>query len=109
MDETHGRDGRGTHYRSAETGRLVAKSDDAAAFWRRTAVSLAGVLLVLSAVGMGPAWLGVPGALTGLYGVSMSYTDRRYSHWYGLLVAIICFGGPVVMALRAVRDLLGLR
>lgn len=98
MSQHHRPDGRSTHYIDAD-GKTVAKLENTAGFAAWTVLSAVGLSLVLLSFG-GPAWLVIPGALLALFGVSQSHPYRQYTHWYGLIVAVLAIGGPIAHLLN---------
>lgn len=101
MTQHHRPNGRSTHYVDAD-GQTVAKLDRTAGFVAWTVLSAVGLSLVLVSF-TGPAWLVIPGALVALFAVSQSHPYRQYTHWYGLVAAVLAIGGPLAHLL----DLLG--
>ena len=100
-DPLHRRDGRATHFEDTE-GNLVVREDNPTKFAVFTGISLVGMALVVASFTWSP-WLLLPGSLLALFGVSQSHQYTLYTHWYGLLVALVAFGGPLLH----VRNLLG--
>ncbi|WP_309126286.1 hypothetical protein [Kocuria sp.] len=94
MTEHHRLDGRSTHYTDVQ-GHVVAKREDGPGFLAWTLLSAAGLSLVVASF-PGANWLVLPGALLALLGVSQSHPYRAYTHWYGLVVAVVALGGPLL-------------
>ena len=105
MVEHHRLDGRSTHYTDAE-GNTVAKSDSDRAYVVWTLVSAVGLALVVASFPWS-SWLVVPGVLLALFAVSQSHPYKQYTHWYGLVVAVMAIGGPLVHLLGAAEGFLG--
>jgi hypothetical protein len=99
MTEQHHRlDGRSTHYADAE-GNTVAKIDNGPGFAAWTLLSAAGLSLVVASF-VWSTWLVIPGALLALFGVSQSHPYKQYTHWYGLVVAVMAIGSPLLHLLH---------
>ena len=105
MTEHHRLHGRSSHYTDAE-GNIVAKSDNDRAFAMWTLASAVGLALVVASF-PSQNWLVVPGALLALFAVSQSHPYQQYTHWYGLIVAVMAIGGPLVHLLDAAEGPLG--
>lgn len=97
-DSLHRPDGRATHYRDTD-GKLVARRDDPKRFAIFTGISVLGMALVVGSFLWSP-WLLLPGAFIALFGVSQSHEYTSYTHWYGSLVALVAFGGPLLHLLE---------
>lgn len=91
-------DGRGSHYQG-EDGTLVAREDNPVKFLSFTGVSLVGMALVVLSFSWSP-WLLLPGSLLALFGMSQSHRYTLYTHWYGVLVAVVALGGPLLHVLN---------
>lgn len=99
MTEPHHRlDGRSTHYADAE-GNTVAKTDNGPVFAAWTLLSAAGLSLVVASFPW-QTWLVIPGTLLALFAVSQSHPYKQYTHWYGLIVAVVAIGGPLLQLLH---------
>ena len=99
MAEQHHRlDGRSAHYVDAE-GNTVAKADNGSAFAAWTLLSAAGLSLVVASFTW-QTWLVIPGALLALFAVSQSHPYKQYTHWYGLMVAVVAIGGALLHLLH---------
>lgn len=106
MAERHRLDGRADEYVDAQ-GNTVPKLDRTAGFLVWTLASALGLSLVVASF-TGPAWLVIPGALIAVFCVSQSHPYRHYTHWYGLVVAVMSIGGPGVHLLRLLDSAGGL-
>ena len=98
MTERHRLDGRSTHYTDAD-GTTVAKLEGTRGFLAWTLLSAAGLSLVVASF-TGQGWLVIPGVALALFGVSQSHPYQQYTHWYGLVVAVLAIGGPLLHLLH---------